>query len=148
MRSHVLATAWFFLRNEVEGVLNFLPNLFAPRYGVVAFTRIPFQKVIEKGIKQDKLIDVCLVVTGCWALVFRAYQLHATLQDIWERVWLGCIAVYHLYFTTYDACPSGCYRKRNIAVFGTWRQTKYVVSVMTSQVDASGVSVSRRTHHP
>ena len=56
MRSHT-GSLLFLMRKKVEGILNWmLPEVWIPMYKMVTFTRIPYNDVIQRSEKQDRLI--------------------------------------------------------------------------------------------
>ena len=61
MRSSV-ASSLFLLRKSVEKLVHrIIPNTFIPLYTMVAFTTIPYHKVIERDHKQTKIFNRCLM---------------------------------------------------------------------------------------
>ena len=73
MRSHV-ASRLFLMRKSVEKVVHrIIPNIFIPLYTMVAFTTIPYHKVISRDKKQAKIFDTVLVFSsiafGCAIVV-------------------------------------------------------------------------------
>nr|CAB3260043.1 kynurenine 3-monooxygenase [Phallusia mammillata] len=57
MRSSV-TSSWFLFRKKVDSLLSFLcPSVFTPKYEMVAFTRTPYHKVIEKSELQYKYVN-------------------------------------------------------------------------------------------
>merc|ERR1712137_1141980 len=62
MRAHV-ASRLFLMRKSIESVVHrIMPNTFIPLYSMVAFSTIPYHKVIERDQKQSKIFDCCLFV--------------------------------------------------------------------------------------
>ena len=63
MRSHVTSPL-FLLRKKIENALHYLfPSLFIPLYSMVAFTRIPYSRVVERHRLQQAVIR-----RGLWGL--------------------------------------------------------------------------------
>lgn len=67
------ASKGFLFRKQVEGLLQTLfPSLWIPQYSMVAFTRIPYDEVIRRAERQDRIIDrtvLGLKITGFLALL-------------------------------------------------------------------------------
>ena len=56
MRSHVTSPV-FLLRKKIDNALHYLlPSLFIPLYSMVAFTRIPYHRVVERHTLQQNFI--------------------------------------------------------------------------------------------
>ena len=69
MRSHVNSLA-FKLRKKVDNFLHFLfPNSFVPLYTMVAFTRIPYSRVVARDRWQKKLVNTGLFTLKAGAAV-------------------------------------------------------------------------------
>ena len=69
MRSHVNTLA-FKLRKKVDNFLHFLfPNSFVPLYTMVAFTRIPYSRVVARDHWQKKLVNTGLFTLKAGAAV-------------------------------------------------------------------------------
>ena len=57
MRAKV-ASKWFLLRKKVDGMLNWLlPSVWVPQYTMVAFTTMPYSKVISQRDWQNIALD-------------------------------------------------------------------------------------------
>ena len=63
MRSHVTSRA-FLLRKKIDNLLHYLfPSFFVPLYSMVAFTRIPYSRVVERHRLQQLVVR-----RGLWGL--------------------------------------------------------------------------------
>ena len=63
MRSHVTSPL-FLIRKRIDNALHYLfPSLFIPLYSMVAFTRIPYRRVVERHNVQQTVIR-----RGLWGL--------------------------------------------------------------------------------
>ena len=70
MRSHVTSPL-FLIRKRIDNALHYLfPSLFIPLYSMVAFTRIPYRRVVERHNVQQTVIR-----RGLWGLSFASLGL-------------------------------------------------------------------------
>ena len=86
MRSHV-SNPVFLLRRQFDRFLHWLfPHHFIPLYSMVAFTRIPYSKVVERAAKQDKLVQQgvkAIAVLGCGTVLsFLLYKYGKTITTL------------------------------------------------------------------
>ena len=86
MRSHVTSPL-FLIRKKIDNALHYLfPSRFIPLYSMVAFTRIPYSRVVEKHKRQQNLVKrgvwvVSLASFGALAyLVFKYSGMEASLR--------------------------------------------------------------------
>merc|ERR1711879_366974 len=64
VRAHVASTL-FLMRKAIEKVVHrVIPQTFIPLYTMVAFTTIPYHKVIARDKKQSKIFDAFLLFSG------------------------------------------------------------------------------------
>merc|ERR1712113_88618 len=63
MRDHTASTM-FLMRKKFEGLLNWaFPTTWVPLYKMVAFTRIPYDQVVEREAWQDRVLSTSAMVT-------------------------------------------------------------------------------------
>lgn len=73
MRSHV-NSRMFLIRKHLDNVLHrLLPCQFCPLYTMVAFTRIPYHRVVEWNRWQKRVLDRILLVLGTGATALLAF---------------------------------------------------------------------------
>lgn len=68
MRAKTASRA-FLLRKRLEGLLQTLmPGTWIPQYSMVAFTRIPYDEVVERAKRQEKILDIAFYSLSAAAL--------------------------------------------------------------------------------
>lgn len=68
MRHHT-ASSYFLFKKKIEATLHWLfPSWWIPQYTMVAFTRIPYHVAVEKGNRQERILDRSIKLLGLGAL--------------------------------------------------------------------------------